>query len=127
MHDIKQLAALAALADPTRRALFERLLAEPTAVGELVPGAGISQPAVSQHLRVLREAGLVWVERRGSARIYHARREGLARLRAYIDRLWRQALEARRRLVIESFLRPSSAPSSEVPTEIIESSFFCLA
>jgi len=74
------LQALAALADPTRRLLFERIIEAPRSVGELVAVVPVSQPAVSQHLKVLREAGLVRVERRGTLRIHHPRREGLRTL-----------------------------------------------
>ena len=82
---------LAALADPTRRALFERLVETPRSVGELVAGVSISQPAVSQHLKVLRQAGLVEVERRGAQRIYGVRRVGLEQLRDWVDRCLRSA------------------------------------
>jgi len=77
---------LAALADPTRRALFERLVEAPRSVGELVAGVSISQPAVSQHLKVLRQAGLVEVEQRGAQRIYGVRRDGLEQLRDWVER-----------------------------------------
>jgi DNA-binding transcriptional ArsR family regulator len=63
-------------------------------VGELVGRVGISQPSVSQHLRVLREAGLVAVKREGTRRIYRARTEGLESLRRYVDELWNAALAA---------------------------------
>ena len=82
MNDIK---ALAALADPTRRALFERIVEAPRAVGELAALAPVTQPAVSQHLKVLRSARLVEVEQRGAQRIYRARREGLDDLRRQLE------------------------------------------
>lgn len=85
---------LAALAEPTRRALFEHLSRRPASVGELTEAVSISQPAVSQHLRVLREARLVTVERVAQRRIYHVRREGLADLRRYLDGFWSSVLDA---------------------------------
>lgn len=81
-----------ALADPTRRALFEAVVKEPCAVGVLAAGFPISRPAVSQHLKVLSDAGLVTMRREGRSHIYAARREGLAELRAYLDGLWSDVL-----------------------------------
>jgi DNA-binding transcriptional ArsR family regulator len=86
--------ALEALADPTRRALFERIGKAPTSVKELVDAFPISQPAVSQHLRVLREADLVQVRRDGARRIYTVSRKGLAALRAYVESFWNDVLSA---------------------------------
>ncbi len=85
---------LAALGDPTRRAIFERLGAGPRAVGDLAEGLPVSRPAVSQHLRVLKEAGLVLDERAGTRRLYRLDPDGVAGLRAYFDRFWTQALPA---------------------------------
>lgn len=85
--------ALATLADPTRRALFERLRAGPRSVGQLAEGLPVSRPAVSQHLKALKEAGLVRDEARGTARIYRIHAEGLAELRAWLDSFWDHALE----------------------------------
>lgn len=82
----------AALADPTRRALFEALAKEPCAVGVLAEAFPVSRPAVSQHLKVLTDAGLVSMEKRGRSNIYAVRREGLAEVRAYLDRLWGDVL-----------------------------------
>src|SRR3954471_15976326 len=87
-------APMDALGDPTRRAVFERLRSGPKAVGELAAGMPVSRPAVSQHLRVLREAGLVTEQRVGTRRIYRADPRGLAELRAYFDDFWNQALAA---------------------------------
>ena len=81
-----------ALGDPTRRAIFERLLAQPRAVGELASELPVSRPAVSQHLKVLKEAGLVIDRPKGTRRIYQANPDGLAALRAELDRFWLQAL-----------------------------------
>lgn len=74
-----------ALADPTRRALFERIVEAPRSVGELTASATVTQPAVSQHLKVLRAARLVEVEQRGAQRIYRVRREGLEDLQRWIE------------------------------------------
>jgi DNA-binding transcriptional ArsR family regulator len=81
-----------ALGDPTRRAIFERVAASPTAVGELAGGLPVTRPAVSQHLKVLKEVGLVTDRRDGNRRIYQANPEGLANLRSQLDRYWTQAL-----------------------------------
>ncbi len=86
--------ALAALADPTRRGLFERLRRRPHTVGELARLARVSQPAISQHLRVLRRARLVTHEAQGTRRHYRARREGLDELRVYLESLWDDVLAA---------------------------------
>jgi len=86
--------ALVALADPTRRALFEHLHRQPTTVGELADWAQIRQPTVSQHLRVLRDAHLVTDRREGTRRIYSSDREGLAELRQYLESFWDDVLAA---------------------------------
>jgi DNA-binding transcriptional ArsR family regulator len=87
-------AVMMALADPTRRALFERLRSRPHTVGELARIAKIRQPSVSQHLRVLRGARLVRDRREGTRRYYSASQEGLAELRRYIERMWDDVLTA---------------------------------
>lgn len=79
--------AFAALADPTRRAIVERLRAGPRPVGELAAGMSVSRPAVSQHLRVLSNAGLLKVTPRGTRRFHGLNPAGIARLRAYLDSL----------------------------------------
>jgi DNA-binding transcriptional ArsR family regulator len=86
--------AITALADPTRRRLFERLRRRPHAVGELVGYLRVSQPAVSQHLAVLRRARLVRSQRYGRRRIYQPDPAGIAALRAYVDRMWTDVLQA---------------------------------
>ena len=86
--------ALAALGNPTRRAIFERLAAGPRAVGELAEGLPVSRPAVSQHLRVLKEAGLVVDRPAGGRRLYQLHPDGLGALRAWLDQFWDQALAA---------------------------------
>jgi len=85
---------LDALGDPTRRLLFERLRQGPCSVTELISIVPITQPAVSQHLKVLREAQLVKVEKRGQQRIYHLNPIGLAELRRYTESLWDDVLRA---------------------------------
>jgi DNA-binding transcriptional ArsR family regulator len=81
-----------ALGDPTRRIIFETLAERPRAVGELAGALPISRPAVSQHLRVLKDAGLVIDRPEGTRRIYHLNPDGLAELRAQLDRFWTRAL-----------------------------------
>lgn len=83
-----------ALGDPTRRAIFERLVQGPASVAELAHGMPVSRPAVSQHLRVLKEAGLVSQRAEGTRRIYAVHAAGLATLRADLDRFWSHALAA---------------------------------
>jgi len=86
--------ALTALADPTRRALFERLRARSCTVGELATFARIRQPSVSGHLRVLRDARLVSARQEGTRRYYTAERDGLIALRQYVESFWDDALAA---------------------------------
>jgi DNA-binding transcriptional ArsR family regulator len=86
--------AFAALADPTRRAVFERLAKGPRSVGDLAHGLPVSRPAVSQHLKVLKEAGLVTDRPEGARRVYQIDPQGLGQLRAWLDRFWDGALEA---------------------------------
>ncbi len=83
-----------ALGDPTRRAIFERLGAGPRAVGELASELPVSRPAVSQHLRVLKDAGLVVDTAIGTRRLYRLDPNGVGALRAYFDGFWMQALAA---------------------------------
>ena len=85
-------AQLAALADPTRRAIFEQLAKKPMPVGELADLFPVSRPAVSQHLRALRDARLVEHEKSGTQNIYRVNPEGIAALRRYLDNLWTRAL-----------------------------------
>ena len=86
--------AWTALGDPTRRAIFERLADRPRAVGELARELPVSRPAVSQHLKVLKDAGLVIDRPVGNRRIYWVDPEGLAALRADLERFWGKALAA---------------------------------
>lgn len=85
---------MSALSDPTRRAIFERLAERPTAVGELARELPVSRPAVSQHLRVLKDAGLVLDRPAGARRIYQLDPDGVGELRAYLDQFWSRALAA---------------------------------
>lgn len=85
---------LTALGDPTRRSIFERLAERPSAVGELAKELPVSRPAVSQHLKVLKEAGLVIDRPAGNRRIYQLNPDGVDALRAYLDRFWKRSLTA---------------------------------
>src|SRR5690348_15115264 len=83
-----------ALADPTRREIFERVATRPQAVGELAKKLPVSRPAVSQHLKVLKDAGLVVDRPEGNRRIYSLNPDGVGAMRAYLDRFWNQSLAA---------------------------------
>ncbi|MGI9367325.1 MAG: ArsR/SmtB family transcription factor [Ruegeria sp.] len=85
--------SISALADPTRRQVFEAIATKPRAVGDLAAGLPVSRPAVSQHLKVLSDAGLVVCRSEGTRNIYAARPEGLAELRAWVDRFLTDALD----------------------------------
>jgi DNA-binding transcriptional ArsR family regulator len=85
-------AAFAALADPTRSEVFELIAERPTSVGELAAQLPVSRPAVSQHLKVLKEAGLVSDVARGTRRVYRVNPEAVAMLRDYLDLFWRRSL-----------------------------------
>ena len=89
-----EVTGLTALGDPTRRAIFERLAERPRAVGELAGELPVSRPAVSQHLKVLKDARLVVDQRVGTRRVYQVDPEGLRLLRGYLDHFWEQALAA---------------------------------
>jgi DNA-binding transcriptional ArsR family regulator len=91
--------AWTALGDPTRRAIFERLVKGPHAVGELAVDLPVSRPAVSQHLKVLKAAGLVMDRPAGKQRIYEVDRDGLEALRAELDRFWSTTLAAYKEVV----------------------------
>ena len=86
--------ALTALSDPTRRAIFERLVERPQAVGEIASELPVSRPAVSQHLKVLKEAGLVIDAALGTRRVYRVDPDGLEALRSYLDGFWNRALQS---------------------------------
>jgi DNA-binding transcriptional ArsR family regulator len=89
-----QVDSWAALGDRTRRTIFERVARRPCAVGELARGLPVSRPAVSQHLKVLKQAGLVIDRPVGNRRIYEVNRDGLSKLRADLDEFWSSALAA---------------------------------
>ena len=93
---------LDALGDATRRAIVERLFEGPQPVGELARGFPISRPAVSQHLRILKDANLVMDEAVGNRRLYRLNPEGFDLLRDYLDRFWSQALIAFKRKLEET-------------------------
>jgi DNA-binding transcriptional ArsR family regulator len=95
VHTYEQ-SALQALGDPTRRDIFERLSRAPLAVGELARDLPISRPAVSQHLRVLKDAGLVLDRQAGTRRVYQVNPEAVAALREYFDSFWGRALQGLR-------------------------------
>jgi DNA-binding transcriptional ArsR family regulator len=86
--------ALTALSDPTRRQVFERLRAGGLAVGEIARDLPVSRPAVSQHLKVLKAAGLVTDRADGARRVYHIDPKGLGAMRAWLDQFWDVALQA---------------------------------
>jgi DNA-binding transcriptional ArsR family regulator len=86
--------ALNALADPTRRAIFERLAGHPRAVADIARGLPVSRPAVSQHLKVLKSAGLVSDRAEGTRRVYQIDPKGLGAIRAWLDRFWDTSLDA---------------------------------
>ena len=87
-------AGIAALGDPTRRAIFESLARRPKPVGELAAELPVSRPAVSQHLRVLKDAGLVADRADGTRRIYQIRQQGVQAIHGYLDQMWGQAMAA---------------------------------
>jgi DNA-binding transcriptional ArsR family regulator len=97
---------LNALADPTRRAIFERIAERPRTPGELAQGLPVTRPAVSQHLKVLKDAGLVTDTAVGTRRIYQLNPDGLAALRAYLEGFWNRALEA--------FKQAAEKPTKEI-------------
>jgi DNA-binding transcriptional ArsR family regulator len=88
---------LTALGDPTRREIFERIAAHPSAVGEIASDLPVSRPAVSQHLRVLKDAGLVIDHPAGTRRIYELNPQGIEALRSYLDGFWNRSLAAFKR------------------------------
>ena len=85
---------LGLLGDPSRRAIFELLARRPSSVGELAEQLPISRPAVSQHLRVLKDGGLVTSESQGTRHVYRLNPNGVTALRAYLDRIWEESLTA---------------------------------
>ena len=104
--------AFAALADPTRREVFEHLARGPSAVGDLAQGLPVSRPAVSQHLKVLKEAGLVIDRAEGARRVYQIDPHGLGQIRAWLDQFWDTALDAFK-AAVESDAGHSETPANE--------------
>lgn len=102
-------AGLDALGDGTRMAIFQRLANGPMAVNELAGMLPVSRPAVSQHLRVLKDAGLVTDSRAGTRRMYQLDPEGVARLRAHFDLVWEKALGTFQRAAVS----PTGSPSTK--------------
>jgi DNA-binding transcriptional ArsR family regulator len=98
-------AVLTALADPTRRAIFERLARSPSAVGEIARELPVSRPAVSQHLKILKSAGLVTDQAAGTRRVYSVDSAGVAAIREYFEQFWQQSLA--------SFQAAASKPTQE--------------
>ena len=92
--DTNGVGGLGLLGDPTRRAIFELLARRPSTVGELAQQLPITRSAVSQHLRVLKDGGLVVSQAQGTRRIYRLNPDGVTALRAYLDRVWKEALTA---------------------------------
>ena len=86
--------AFTALSDPTRRAIFERLADGPRSVAEISRGLPVSRPAVSQHLRVLKDAGLVFARPQGTRQLYQVDPSGIEEVRRYFDQFWGRALAA---------------------------------
>lgn len=87
-------AGFAALGDDTRRRIFERLARRPSSVGQLADAFPVSRPAVSQHLKVLKDAGLVVDTAEGTRRIYRVNERGIEAMHAYLDQFWDRALAA---------------------------------
>jgi DNA-binding transcriptional ArsR family regulator len=94
--------ALHCLSDPTRRRVFEKLRSGPQSVGALARGLPVSRPAVSQHLKALKAAGLVTDQSEGTRRVYHIDPDGLGELRRWLDQFWGEALESFKREVEKS-------------------------
>ncbi len=107
---------LDALGDPTRRAILERLLEGPLPVVEISRKLPVSRPAVSQHLKVLLDVGLVSSRAEGTRRLYALDREGLAAIREYFDRFWDKALDEFRRVAEESYAAESSSTKAKART-----------
>jgi DNA-binding transcriptional ArsR family regulator len=103
----------AALGDRTRRTIFARLAAAPSAVGELADTLPVSRPAVSQHLKILQNAGLVVDQRAGARRIYRVNESGLTQMRVELDTFWNDALAAYKRLVEQPDVAPIHPASQQ--------------
>jgi DNA-binding transcriptional ArsR family regulator len=108
-------AGLDALGDHTRMAIFQKLAAGPIPVNELARKLPVTRPAVSQHLKVLKDAGLVTDTREGTRRLYQLNPEGVARLRAHFDQMWTQAMSAFQAVAEKS---PKEKPSQQKKTPV---------
>ena len=104
---------LSALGDPTRQAILDLLLDGPQPVGELAARLPVSRPAVSQHLKVLKEVGLVVDQQAGTRRVYRVDPAGLATIRAHLDRFWQRAMVAFARHTEEQANRPDNRPDNK--------------
>ena len=104
-------AMLAALADPTRRVIFERLAQSPCSVGEVARELPVSRPAVSQHLKVLKSAGLVSDQAAGTRRVYSVNPAGIAAIRDYFEQFWQQSLS---RFAAVASQETAATPSQEI-------------
>jgi DNA-binding transcriptional ArsR family regulator len=102
----ERISAWTALGDPTRRAIFERLLEQPQAVHALANGLPVSRPAVSQHLKVLSDAGLVVARREGKQRIYQIDPDGITALRAELERFWNKTMAAYKAVAVQPPTEP---------------------
>lgn len=110
-------AGLEALGDATRMAIFQRLSSGPMAVGELAETLPVSRPAVSQHLKVLREAGLVLDAKDGTRRLYRLDPEGVARLRAHFDLVWERAMSRFHAAAVAEGRRERAQTATGTPKE----------
>jgi len=110
-------AGIAALGDPTRRAIFESLARRPKAVGELAAELPVSRPAVSQHLRVLKDAGLVSDRADGTRRIYQIRRQGVQAIHGYLDQMWGQAMAAFQAEAVRAASRAPAGPQDTISND----------
>ena len=107
-------AMLSALADPTRRAIFERLAKSPGSVGEIAHELPVSRPAVSQHLKVLKSAGLVSDQAAGTRRVYSVNPAGIAAIRDYFEQFWQQSLS---RFAAAASQQSAPSPSKQIQEE----------
>jgi DNA-binding transcriptional ArsR family regulator len=105
--------ALAALGDPTRRAIFECLARGPKAVGQLAGELPVSRPAVSQHLRVLKESGLVTDQADGTRRIYQIQPQGVRAIHTYLDQMWEQALASFQAAAVRAAAQGEDEPAHD--------------
>src|SRR6266568_5671627 len=104
---------LGLLGDPTRRAIFELLARQPCSVGDLAKQLPVSRPAVSQHLRTLKDGGLVVSRAEGTRRVYRINPDGVSALRAYLDRIWEEALTAFQKAAEAAPADPEQDPEQE--------------